>query len=98
MTEVLLSPRTTLTGKTLKDLLFREHYGISVLAIWRNGHAFRTGLQDMPLKFGDALLVYGQRKSSRPWPGTLISSYLIRRRCRHPAWKKRALPPQSWCR
>jgi di/tricarboxylate transporter len=62
VTEVLLSPRTTLTGKTLKDLLFREHYGISVLAIWRNGKAFRTGLQDMPLKFGDALLVYGQRK------------------------------------
>lgn len=62
VTEVLLSPRTTLTGRTLGDLLFREHYGINVLAIWRNGKAFRTGLQDMPLKFGDALLVYGQRK------------------------------------
>lgn len=62
VTEVLLSPRTTLTGRTLADLLFREHYGISVLAIWRKGKAFRTSLQDMPLKFGDALLVYGQRK------------------------------------
>jgi len=62
VTEVLLSPRTTLTDRTLAGLLFREHYGLSVLAIWRNGNAFRTGLQDMPLKFGDALLVYGQRK------------------------------------
>jgi len=62
VTEVLLSPRTTLTGQTLGALLFREHYGINVLAIWRNGKAFRTALQDMPLKFGDALLVYGQRK------------------------------------
>jgi di/tricarboxylate transporter len=63
VTEVLLSPRTTLTEKTLADLLFRERYGISVLAIWRRGHAYRIGLQDMPLQFGDALLVYGQRSN-----------------------------------
>lgn len=62
-TEVLLSPRTTLAGKTLADLLFRERYGINVLAIWRKGQAFRSELQDMPLQFGDALLVYGQRRS-----------------------------------
>ncbi|MBI5550357.1 MAG: anion permease [Desulfobacterales bacterium] len=63
ITEVLLSPRTTLAGRTLADLLFRDHYGVSVLAIWRKGRAHRTGLQDMPLQFGDALLVYGQRRS-----------------------------------
>ena len=63
ITEVLLSPRTTLVGRTLSDLRFREHYGVSVLALWRKGRPRRTGLQDMPLKFGDALLVYGQRQS-----------------------------------
>jgi di/tricarboxylate transporter len=62
VTEVLLSPRTTLAGKNLADLLFRDRYGISVLAIWRKGSAFRSGLQDMSLQFGDALLVYGQRR------------------------------------
>lgn len=62
-TEVLLSPRTTLAGRTLADLLFRDHYGVSVLAIWRKGRPYRTGLQDMPLQFGDALLVYGQRRN-----------------------------------
>ncbi|MDY0132257.1 MAG: SLC13 family permease [Desulforegulaceae bacterium] len=62
VTEVLLSPRTTLAGQTLGDLLFREHYGVSVLAILRKGKVFRTRLQEMPLKFGDALLVYGQRE------------------------------------
>ena len=61
VTEVLLSPRTTLAGRTLAELLFREHYGVSVLAIWRKGRALRTGLQETPLKFGDALLVYGPR-------------------------------------
>jgi len=63
MAEVLLSPRTTLAGKTLNDLLFRDHYGLSVLAILRKGRAFRTGLQELPLQFGDAMLVYGPRQS-----------------------------------
>lgn len=62
-TEVLLSPRTTLAGKSLASLMFRERYGISVLAVWRKGRAFRTELQDLPLQFGDALLVYGQRRN-----------------------------------
>ncbi len=65
-TEVLLSPRTTLVGKTLADLLFRERYGISVLAIWRKGRVYRSGLQDLPLQFGDALLVYGPRRNLEP--------------------------------
>jgi len=63
VTEVLLSPRTSLVGRTLGDLLFREHYGTSVLAVWRKGRAYRTGLQDMPLQFGDALLVFGPRRA-----------------------------------
>jgi di/tricarboxylate transporter len=63
VTEVLLSPRTTLAGRTLSELLFRERYGLSVLAIWRKSRAYRTGIQDMPLQFGDALLVYGQRSN-----------------------------------
>ncbi|MBI4774727.1 MAG: anion permease [Deltaproteobacteria bacterium] len=63
VTEVLLSPRTTLAGRTLAELLFRERYGISVLAIWRMGRPHRTGLQDTPLQFGDGLLVYGQRRN-----------------------------------
>jgi di/tricarboxylate transporter len=63
ITEVLLSPRTTLVGKTVTELLFREHYGLNVLAIWRKGQVYRKGLQDMPLHYGDALLVYGQRQN-----------------------------------
>lgn len=57
--EVMLSPYTTLAGKTLAALHFREKYGLSVLAIWRGDRAYRTGLGDIPLSFGDALLCYG---------------------------------------
>jgi di/tricarboxylate transporter len=62
VTEVLLSPRTRLAGRTLAELLFRDRYGLTVLAVWREGHAHRAGLQDLPLRFGDALLVYGHRR------------------------------------
>lgn len=62
VTEVLLSPRTRLAGGTLAELLFRDRYGLTVLAVWREGHAHRTGLQELPLHFGDALLVYGHRR------------------------------------
>ncbi|HSG16621.1 MAG TPA: SLC13 family permease, partial [Anaerolineae bacterium] len=61
LSEVVLSPRTTLAGKTLKELSFREKYDLSVLAIWRSGESYRGDIGDMPLLFGDALLVYGHR-------------------------------------
>jgi di/tricarboxylate transporter len=57
--EVMLSPHTTLSGKTLRQLNFREKFGVSVLAIWRGDRSYRTGLNDMALQFGDALLCYG---------------------------------------
>lgn len=62
MVEVMLSPYTTLAGKTLSELQFREKFGVSVLAIWRGDRAYRTGLGDIPLNFGDALLCYGPRE------------------------------------
>ena len=60
LVEVMLSPHTVLSGMTLQQMNFREKYGLSVLAIWRKGKAYRDGLRDMPLQFGDALLLYGQ--------------------------------------
>lgn len=59
LVEAVLSPRTTLAGKTLRQLHFRDKYGLSVLAIWREGQAYRSNLRDMAIRFGDALLLYG---------------------------------------
>jgi di/tricarboxylate transporter len=61
VTEVVLSPRTTLAGRALGDLHFRDRYGLTVLAVWREGTPHRTELRDLELRFGDALLVYGTR-------------------------------------
>lgn len=60
--EVILSPYTSLIGKTLKQIRFREKYNVSVLAIWHGDRPYRTGLQDLPLQYGDAFLCYGTRE------------------------------------
>jgi di/tricarboxylate transporter len=65
LAEIVLSPQTTLEGKTLRQLHFREKYGLSVLAIWRKGEAYRSDLRDMALRFGDAVLLYGRRDKIR---------------------------------
>jgi len=57
--EVSLTPRSSVVGKTVHELHFRELYGMQVLAIWRAGDSIRTGLRYVPLRFGDALLLLG---------------------------------------
>jgi di/tricarboxylate transporter len=61
MVEAVLSPHTTLVGKTLRQLHFRDKYRLNVLAIWRSGRAYRSNLRDIELRFGDALLLFGRR-------------------------------------
>ena len=60
--EVVLSPRSTLEGKTLRELDFRTRFGLNVVAIWREGRAYRSNLREMKLRFGDALLLFGPRR------------------------------------
>lgn len=57
--EVILSPRSTALGKTLREIHFREKYGMSVIAVWREGRPRRVGVGEMALQQGDALLALG---------------------------------------
>lgn len=59
LVEAILSHQTTLEGLTLRQLNFREKYGLSVLAIWRRGEVIRSNLRNQVLYFGDAILVHG---------------------------------------
>ncbi|KAA3611443.1 MAG: hypothetical protein DWQ01_04955 [Planctomycetota bacterium] len=60
LAEISVSPRSSVCGKTLKELDFRGAHGLSVLSIWRDGRARRQGVADMELEVGDALLVAGE--------------------------------------
>lgn len=60
--EAMLSPRSRLIDQTLRTAHFREKYGMTVLAIWRGDQEILIGLSDIPLQFGDALLLQGTRQ------------------------------------
>ena len=59
MAEVLLTPRSTLIGRTLSKNRFRQRYGLTVLGILRNGTPLKGNLVQTKLLFGDAVLVGG---------------------------------------
>ncbi|MFL6233337.1 MAG: SLC13 family permease [Thermoanaerobaculia bacterium] len=62
LVEAVLSPRSALIGRTLRETRFRDRYGMSVLALWRAGRSLRAGLTDLPLQLGDGLLLQGERE------------------------------------
>jgi di/tricarboxylate transporter len=75
LVEVVLAPRSEFAGKTLRELRFREKYDVTVLAIWREGETLREGLAELPLRFGDALLIQGRASKLqllRDEPGLLV--------------------------
>ena len=59
--EAMIAPRSRLIGETLRTWRFREKYGVTVLALWRGTEEIITGLTDVQLAFGDALLLQGPR-------------------------------------
>jgi di/tricarboxylate transporter len=61
--EVILLPGSRLIGRTLKQLAFRQQFGMQVLGINRNGQVIRNKLSDVNLSIGDQLLVHGSATS-----------------------------------
>ena len=61
LAEAALAPRSSLVGRTLKEVKFRDRYGVQILAVWREGRPVYSGLADLAFRFGDALLLQG------PW-------------------------------
>lgn len=57
--EVIVAPRSRVVGRTIRDLHFRSKYGLSVVALLREGTPRWAGLGGEPLRFGDALLLHG---------------------------------------
>lgn len=59
LSEVIIGPRSAAIGQTIKDLRFRSKFGMTTVALWREGRAYRTDVGDFTLDAGDALLVVG---------------------------------------
>ena len=59
LVEVLVAPRSTLVGRTLRDLNFAKRFDATVLAIQQHDVTVRDRLAGIPLREGDLLLVRG---------------------------------------
>ncbi|MBL7163730.1 MAG: SLC13 family permease [Anaerolineales bacterium] len=60
--EATLAPRSSMVGRSLRSIQFRDRYGYNVLAIYRQGEVITQRLQSVDLQFGDALLLQGPRR------------------------------------
>ena len=59
--EATLGPRSSMVGRTLRSIQFRERYGFNVLAIRRDGEVLTNRLRSVKLRYGDDLLLQGAR-------------------------------------
>ncbi len=65
LAEAILSPHSSLAGKTLRQVNFREKFGLHVMAFWRSGKDKHTNLRDSKLRLGDSLLLLGSQAKLR---------------------------------
>ena len=57
--EGVVSPRSSLIGKTVREMHFRESYFTTLLAVHQDGHTFYQDIEERPLRSGDTLLLHG---------------------------------------
>jgi len=57
--EGIIGPESSMTGKSLKELNFRQRFGVLILAVHRRGRNLKERFEDEKLAFGDTLLVQG---------------------------------------
>ncbi|MBM9603201.1 SLC13 family permease [Desulfopila inferna] len=58
--EVIISPRSDLTQRTLRSSEFRRKYGVNPLALFRGNKTYVAGISTLILETGDALLLQGR--------------------------------------
>jgi di/tricarboxylate transporter len=59
LAEITLAPNSRLNGKTFSDIDFRSRWGLSILALRHHNEMLFSRLGDVPLSFGDSILVQG---------------------------------------
>ncbi len=61
LSEAIVMPQSQLVGHTLRDLHFRQRFGLAVLALYRKSQLGPRDLRDLRLHVGDVLLLEGPR-------------------------------------
>ncbi|MBW2070956.1 MAG: SLC13 family permease [Deltaproteobacteria bacterium] len=76
LVETVVSPRSELVGKTLREAKFQDRYRVNVIAVNTGGRIYYSGIKDVHLKMGDAILLQGpwdrfHRLRNQPQPRAL---------------------------
>lgn len=61
--EGVIGPMSSITGKSIREINFRQRYRMIILAVHRRGRNVREQLETLPLDFGDTLLMMGTEKA-----------------------------------
>jgi len=61
--EAMVSPRSSLIGRTFRDVGIRKKYGINPLALFRNGKLVLENISSLKVRAGDAFLLQGAWKN-----------------------------------
>ncbi len=61
--EITLTPKSRFRGLTLREIGFRSRYGLTVIGIRHAGEPLVSKVVDVPLRFGDVMLVQGDLKN-----------------------------------
>lgn len=59
LAEAIVGPLSELAGRSLRDINFRQRFGLVVLAVHRRGLNLSRGFESIPLQAGDTLLLMG---------------------------------------
>jgi di/tricarboxylate transporter len=62
LVEAIILPGSRLRGRNLKEVRFRQRFGLTVLAINRQGVTLRSKLSEITLRIGDVLLIEGSKE------------------------------------
>lgn len=60
--EVIVPPRSSLEGKTLREMRFRARSGFTAVALWRDNTTYRTNVSMFELHPGDSMLMVGPQQ------------------------------------
>ena len=63
LVEVVVKPGSRWVDRRVRNVKFRERYGVSVFAVQRHGSHLREKVEDLVLRPGDILLVQGPMKN-----------------------------------
>ena len=61
--EAVLAPNSSIIGKTIQEINFRQRYRMIVLAIHRHGRNVRDRINTLKLELGDTLLLMGSEQA-----------------------------------